>query len=698
MAKQLGISSQEMVDKIRDLGLEVKSYMSSIDEETAKLIKEIIQEKRKKNLAKAEKESKKSKEKMKGADAPKMAVPRTEEAEKKQIKPDKIKERGKSPVAEKAKGKETKTRPKKEDAGNVVELMEAITVGELAERLDTPANEIIKRLMQTGIMATINQVIDTNAAVSITESFGKKAKVVSLEGEEILTQEEDDEAKLLPRPPVVTVMGHVDHGKTLLLDAIRKSNLVSREHGGITQHIGAYKVTLPEGQVTFLDTPGHEAFTAMRARGAQITDVVVLVVAADDGVMPQTVEAINHAKAAKVPILVAINKIDKEGADPQKVRTELTKYDLLSEDWGGQTIFCEVSAKKLIGLEHLLEMLLLEAEMLELRANRDRSAAGTIIEAKLDRGRGPVATVLVKTGTLRVGDSFVCGLQAGRVRAMFDDMGENVREASPSIPVEVLGFAGVPQVGDSFVVMEDDRIARRISEMRQEKQRSKELSQTNRMDLATFIDKIKEGEVHELNIILKADVQGSVQAITEALENLSTSQVNLKVIHGGVGAITETDVLLASSSDAVIIGFGIRPEPKASVLAEREKVEIRLYTVIYNLIDNVQALMKGILKPTFEEVIQGRAEVRETFHISKVGTIAGCYVQEGTMIRNSKVRLLRDNVVVFEGRIGTLKRFKDDVKEVQSGYECGIKIENYNDVKPGDIIECYTQKEVEAKL
>jgi translation initiation factor IF-2 len=698
LAKQLGISSQEMVDKIRGLGLEVKSYMSSIDEETAKLIKEIIQEKRKKNLAKAEKESKKSKEKIKDADAPKMAVPKTEEAEKKQIKPGKIKEREKSPVAEKAKGKETKPRPKKEDAGNVVELMEAITVGELAERLDTPANEIIKRLMQTGIMATINQVIDTNAAVSITESFGKKAKIISLEGEEILTQEEDDEAKLLPRPPVVTVMGHVDHGKTLLLDAIRKSNLVSREHGGITQHIGAYKVTLPEGQVTFLDTPGHEAFTAMRARGAQITDVVVLVVAADDGVMPQTVEAINHAKAAKVPILVAINKIDKEGADPQKVRTELTKHDLLSEDWGGQTIFCEVSAKKLIGLEHLLEMLLLEAEMLELKANRDRNAAGTIIEAKLDRGRGPVATVLVKTGTLRVGDSFVCGLQAGRVRAMFDDMGENVREASPSIPVEVLGFAGVPQVGDSFVVMEDDRIARRISEMRQEKQRSKELSQTSRMDLATFIDKIKEGGVHELNIILKGDVQGSVQAITEALENLSTSQVNLKVIHSGVGAITETDVLLASSSDAVIIGFGIRPEPKASVLAEREKVEIRLYTVIYNLIDNVQALMKGILKPTFEEVILGRAEVRETFHISKVGTIAGCYVQEGTIIRNSKARLLRDNVVIFEGKIGTLKRFKDDVREVQSGYECGIKIENYNDVKPGDIIEGYTQKEVEAKL
>jgi translation initiation factor IF-2 len=493
-------------------------------------------------------------------------------------------------------------------------------------------------------------------------------------------------------------MGHVDHGKTLLLDAIRKSNLVSREHGGITQHIGAYKVTLPEGHVTFLDTPGHEAFTAMRARGAQITDVVVLVVAADDGVMPQTVEAINHAKAAKVPILVAINKIDKEGADPQKVRTELTKYDLLSEDWGGQTIFCEVSAKKRIGLEHLLEMLLLEAEMLELKANRDRSAVGTIIEAKLDRGRGPVATVLVKNGTLRVGDSFVCGLQAGRVRAMIDDMGENVRETSPSIPVEVLGFAGVPQVGDTFVVVEDDRIARRISEMRREKQRSKELSQTNRMDLATFIDKIKEGEVHELNIILKADVQGSVQAITEALENLSTSQVNLKVIHSGVGAITETDVLLASSSDAVIIGFGIRPEPKASVLAEREKVEIRLYTIIYNLIDNVQALMKGILKPTYEEIILGRAEVRETFHISKVGTIAGCYVQEGTIIRNSKVRLLRDNVVVFEGRIGTLKRFKDDVKEVQSGYECGIKIENYNDVKPGDIIESYTQKEVEAKL
>ena len=686
LAKELGISSQEMVQQIRGLGLEVKSYMSTIDEETAKLIKEIIQDKRKKQVEEVEKETKKTKIKTREPEAQKVEPKQSAKPDKKRIKQE-------EDMAEKP-----AVTSKKEGPSDTVELMEAMTVGELAEKLDAPANEIIKKLMQMGIMATINQVIDTNAALSIAESYGKKIKVVSLEGQELLEEEEEDESKLLPRPPVVTVMGHVDHGKTLLLDAIRKSNLVAREHGGITQHIGAYKVALLEGEVTFLDTPGHEAFTAMRARGAQVTDVVVLVVAADDGVMPQTIEAINHAKAANVPILVAINKIDKPNADPQKVKTELTKYNLVPEEWGGQTIFCEVSAKERTGLERLLEMLLLEAEMLELKANDQRNAVGTIIEAKLDRGRGPVATVLVKNGTLRVGDSFVCGLQSGRVRAMIDDLGEHVREAPPSMPVEVLGFGGVPQVGDTFAVVEDDRKARQISAIRQEKQRTQELSQSNRIDLATFINKIKEGEIQEFNIVIKADVQGSVQAITESLENLSTPQVKLKVIHGGVGAISETDVLLASSSNAVIVGFGIRPEPKAAALAEREKVEIRLFTIIYDLIDNVRALMKGILKPTFEEVVLGRAEVRQTFHISRVGTIAGSYVQEGTLIRGSNVRLLRDNVVVYEGKIDTLKRFKDDVKEVQNGYECGIKIENYNDIKPGDIIECFTQKEVEASL
>jgi translation initiation factor IF-2 len=669
--------------------------MSTIDEETAKLIKEIIQEKRKKGLEKAEKESKKSKEGFKDLEAEKAAIKRPEKVDKKQLKHVKTKEREKS---QKSLENIPESIPKQEESNNIIELMEAMTVSELAETLEIPANEIIKKLMQMGFMATINQIVDTKAALSISEIYGKKAKLVSIEGQELFDQEEEDESKLFPRPPVVTVMGHVDHGKTLLLDAIRKSNLVSREHGGITQHIGAYKVSLSDGEVTFLDTPGHEAFTAMRARGAQITDIVVLVVAADDGVMPQTLEAINHAKAANVPILVAINKIDKPEADPQKVRTELAKYDLVPEEWGGQTIFCEVSAKQRTGLDHLLEMLLLEAEMLELKANHNRNAIGTIIEAKLDRGRGPVATVLVKNGTLRVGDSFVCGLQAGRVRAMINDFGENVREASTSIPVEVLGFSGVPQVGDTFVVIEDDRKARQISAMRQAKQRTQELSQSSRMNLTSFIDKIKEGEEQQLNIILKGDVQGSVQAITEALENLSTSQIKLKVIHGAVGAITESDVLLASSSNAVIIGFGIRPEPKASVLAEREKIEIRLFTIIYELIDNVQDLMKGILKPTYEEVILGRAEVREVFHISKAGTIAGSYVQEGMISRGSKARLLRDNVVVYEGKIGTLKRFKDDVKEVQNGYECGIKIENFNDIKQGDIIECFTQKEVEAFL
>ncbi|MGA1796776.1 MAG: translation initiation factor IF-2 [bacterium] len=691
LAKELGLSSQDMVQQIRDLGLEIKSYMSTIDEDTANLIKEIIREKRKKSGAVAEKTVRKAK--VEGTGPAPTAVPRrSARTAKKQVQPEPTKEQEQQP----ARSREAVI--EKEDTGEVIELQEAMTVGELADRLETPANEIIKRLMQMGIMATINQVIDTSAAMSIVEAYDKKPKVVSMEGREILDQGDEDATRLKPRPPVVTVMGHVDHGKTLLLDAIRKSNLVSREYGGITQHIGAYEVELPEGKVTFLDTPGHEAFTAMRARGAQVTDVVVLVVAADDGVMPQTVEAINHARAAGVPILVAINKIDKIGVDPQKVKTELSKYDLVPEEWGGQTIFCETSAKQRTGLDRLLEMLLLEAEMLELKANPDRSAVGTIIEAKLDRGRGPVATVLVKNGTLSVGDSFVCGLQAGKVRAMINDKGEHVSASPPSMPVEVLGFAGVPKVGDTFVVVEDDRKARQISEMRQEKQRTQELNRTSRMDLASFINKIKEGEIQQLNVILKADVQGSVQAITEALENLATPQVNLKVIHGGVGAINETDVLLASSSDAVIIGFGIRPEPKALALAEREKVEIQLFNVIYDLIDSVQSIMKGILKPVYQEIVLGRAEVRQAFSVTKIGTIAGSYVQEGTITRGCMARLLRDNVVVYEGRINSLKRFKDDVKDVQNGYECGIKIENFNDIKPGDIIECYTQKEVEASL
>ncbi|MBN2373518.1 translation initiation factor IF-2 [bacterium] len=694
LAKEMGISSQEMVQKIREVGLDVKSYMSTIDEETAKLIKDIIKKKDQKNQKKIKEKLQKSQEKVKETPISKAGPQKPTNSVKTIQKPVKIK--GKKP--EKTQDATPESIIKHEEPEVCVKLVEAITVKELAEKLSCPVNQVIKKLMEIGIMATINQVLDTEVALSIAEAFGIKAKAISIEGVELIDHEEKDESKLVLRPPVVTVMGHVDHGKTLLLDAIRKSDVASREHGGITQHIGAYKVTLPEGEITFLDTPGHEAFTAMRARGAQITDIVVLVVAADDGVMPQTKEAINHAKSADVPIVVAINKIDKPEADPQKVRTELAKYDLVPEEWGGRTIFCEISAKKQIGIENLLEMILLEAEMLELKANPDRKALGTIIESKLDRGMGPVATVLVKNGTLKIGDPFVCGIQSGRVRAMINDKWENVEHASPSSPVEVLGFSGVPKVGDSFVVVCDDRKARQISAMRQEKQRTHGLAQTTRMDLEHFLNKIKEGEIQELNIVLKADVQGSVQAISEALERLSTPQVKLNVIHGAVGAINETDVLLASSTNAVIIGFGVRPESKASALAEREHVELRLFTIIYDLIDTVQSIMKGILKPTYKEIILGKAEVRETFNIPKAGTIAGSYVLEGKISRGCKARLLRDNVVVYEGKIGSLKRFKDDVKDVQNDYECGIGIENFNDIKIGDIIECYMLKEVEATL
>jgi len=678
LAKEMGISSQEMVEEIRGLGLDIKSYMSTIEEETANLIKDMILDK----MGKGKGGVDNKKEKPKKVSKPQKA----DKTETAQVKDE---------VALKTPSKEE---PAPEKEATEVELLEAMTVKELSERLNIPANDIIKKLMQMGKMVTINQVIDTKIALTVADFYNIKAKVVSVEAEALTYQEEEDKSKLLPRPPVITVMGHVDHGKTLLLDAIRKSNVVSKEYGGITQHIGAYKATLPGGEVTFLDTPGHEAFTAMRARGAQITDIVVLVVAADDGVMPQTIEAINHAKAANVPIVVSINKIDKPEADPQKVRTELSNYGLVPEEWGGKTIFCEISAKKQIGLDHLLEMLLLEAEMLELKANPDRKAVGTIIEAKLDRGRGPVATVLVQNGSLYIGDPFICGLQHGRVRAMIDDKGDNVKTATPSMPVEVLGFAGVPQVGDSFVVVSDDKKARQISAMRLEKQRSHELSKTSRMDLKAFIDKVKEGEVQELNIILKADVQGSVQAITESLERLSTEQVKIKILHAAVGAINETDVLLAASANAIIIGFGIRPEPKASSLAEREDVEIKLFTIIYDLVDTVQSVMKGILKPTYKEVILGRADVRKTFYISKIGTIAGSYITDGKIVRGSRIRVLRDNIIIYSGKISSLKRFKEDAKEVVNGYECGIGIENFNDIKVNDVLECYILKETEATL
>lgn len=588
------------------------------------------------------------------------------------------------------------TKPRKK----VIKFTEGITVKEFADLIGHKASEVIKKLLETGDVSTINQPIDLDAATLIAENYGLKVEaVLEKSGEELLEHVADDLASLLPRPPVVTIMGHVDHGKTSLLDAIRQTKVTDTEAGGITQHIGAYAVKVSDKKVVFLDTPGHEAFTAMRARGAKVTDIVVLVVAADDGVMPQTVEAINHAKAANVPIIVAINKIDKPEANPERVKQKLAEYGLLPESWGGQTIFVEVSAKKRIGLEHLLEMLLLQAEILELKANPNKLARGTIVEAKIDKGRGVVATVLVQEGTLSVGDAFVAGTQFGKVRALLDDEGRKIDKATPSIPVEVIGLSGIPQAGDPFTVVEDERISREIANTRMQRQRLAQQVQYKRVTLDDLYSQIKKGDVKELNIIIKADVQGSVEALKEALEKLSTEAVKLKIIHEGVGGITETDVLLASASNAIIIGFNIRPDPKAQLIAEKENVDIRLYTVIYDAIGDVKAAMEGLLEPTLKERTLGRAEVRQTFNVPKVGVVAGVYVIDGVVTRSSAgARVIRDSVIVYEGKISSLKRFKEDVREVQVGYECGVGIENFNDIKIGDIIEIYTFDKITAKL
>jgi translation initiation factor IF-2 len=589
------------------------------------------------------------------------------------------------------------TKPRKK----VVKLYEGMTVKEFSELIGQKVPSIISKLMMMGKMATINHPVSLDEASLIAEEFGVKAELVSEKSEEEILSPSmpEDPNALQPRPPVITIMGHVDHGKTSLLDSIRQTKVTEGEAGGITQHIGAYTVTVGDKKVTFLDTPGHEAFTAMRARGAKVTDIVVLVVAADDGVMPQTVEAINHAKAANVPIIVAINKIDKPEANADRVKNALAEYELIPEAWGGKTIFAEVSAKKKIGLEELLEMILLQAEVLELKANPRRPMVGTIVEAKLDRGRGPVATVLVQQGTLRVGDIFVTGSHFGKVRALINDKGKKVDEAGPSTPVEVIGLDGVPQAGDTFVVVADERVGKEIAQSRSQRQRLAELSQTRRVTLDDLYQEIQEGTVKELNIIVKADVQGSAEAIKESLEKLTSALVKLRVIHRGVGSITESDILLASASNAIVIGFNVRPEPKAQELAEREKVDIRLYTIIYDAIADVKAAMEGLLEPTLKERTLGRVEVRQVFQIPKQGAIAGGHVSSGMISRNSAgARVIRDGVVVYEGKIASLRRFKDDVKEVQAGYECGIGIENFNDIKVGDVIEVYTHDKIAAKL
>lgn len=586
-----------------------------------------------------------------------------------------------------------------EEKKNVIRWDETTTIKDVAERLNLPVNNLILKFMEMGSMVTVNQPVDADALAIVAEEFGYEVQEVSLEMDETLLEEvEDNPEHLVPRPPMVTIMGHVDHGKTSLLDVIRQTDVVAGEAGGITQHIGAYTVRLKDRRITFLDTPGHEAFTSMRARGAKVTDIVVLVVAADDGVMPQTVEAIHHAEAAGVPIVVAINKIDKPNAQPDRVKQQLGEHNLIPEEWGGKTIFVEVSAKKKIGIENLLEMILLQADIMELKADPDRPARGTIVEARLDRSRGPVATVLVLTGTLRVGDPFVSGVYSGKIRAMLNDRAKKITSAGAATPVEITGLSGVPMAGDTFIVVDDERKARQVGMIRSVRMREAALTKGHRVTLEDLFEQIQKGVVKELPIIIKGDVQGSVEALSDTLERLSTSAVELKVIHGSVGGITETDVNLATASNAIIIGFNVRPAPKAAALAEAEKVDIRLYNVIYDAAQDVRKAMEGLLEPVLKERVLGRAEIREIFSVPKVGNVAGCYVQEGTVERSGHVRLLRDHVVVYEGKIASLRRFKDDVREVATGFECGIGIENFNDIKVKDIIEVYTFDKVAAKL
>ena len=578
-----------------------------------------------------------------------------------------------------------------------IRVGDTITTGELAKRMGVKAGEVINKLMGMGVMATINQSIDFDIATLVASEFSFQVERAEVEFEDSMLKPEASGENLKPRAPIVTIMGHVDHGKTSLLDAIRQTNVIEGEAGGITQAIGAYHVHINDRDIVFLDTPGHEAFTAMRARGAQVTDIVVLVVAADDGVMDQTVEAINHSKVAGVPIIVAINKIDKPGADPEKIKQALTEHGLLSEQWGGDTIFSEVSAKKKIGIEELLEMILLQADVLELKADPNTAARGIIIEAKLDRGRGPVATVLIQQGTLREGDAFVSKTESGRVRAMINDQGRRVKEAGPAMPVEVIGFSSVPQTGAEFICVEDEKKARNIADYWIRKTREKELSASSKITLEQLYQKIKEG-VKDLNVIIKADVQGSIEAISDALHKLSTEDVQLKTIHSSTGAISETDVMLASASNAIIIGFNVRPDARVSQLAAQEGVEIKLYDIIYNVIADVRAAMEGLLEPEYKEVVQGRAEVRELFKVPKVGIIAGCHVTDGKITRTAGVKLVRDSVAVFDGKILSLKRFKDDAREVLAGFDCGIGIEGYNDIHVGDVIEAYTTETLERKL
>lgn len=579
-----------------------------------------------------------------------------------------------------------------------IRVDEFVLVSELAKRMGIKGAEVVKRLMNMGVMATLNQSIDFDTAVVVAGEFEYEVEKAAFEELDMIGTKEEDPSKLKLRPPVVTIMGHVDHGKTSLLDAIRKTNVIAGEAGGITQHIGAYQVAVGDHMVAFLDTPGHEAFTAMRARGAEVTDLVVLVVAADDGVMPQTVEAINHARAAEVPILVAVNKIDKPEADPDRVKRQLAEQGLSPEEWGGETIYVHVSAKKGTGIDSLLEMILLQAEVLELKANPDARAMGHVVEAKIDPGRGPVATVLVQEGTLRAGDHIVAGWHYGKVRAMNNDWGKRINSAGPSAPVEILGLSGVPMAGDEFAVLRDEKQAKQVAAHRSEKQRIRTLARSSRVTLEGYHDQMKGGFVKDLTLIVRADVQGSIEALVEALGKIPSKEVKVNVVHSATGAITESDIMLAAVSHAIVVGFNVRPNQKVNELANDQGVDVRFYDIIYNVINDIKGAMAGLMDPTFEERILGRAEVRDTFVVKKVGTIAGCHVIDGKLERGRTARLIRDGIVVYQGKIGSLRRFKDDVKEVLTGYECGLGIENYNDIKAGDVVECFHMEEIAPVL
>jgi len=691
LAKELGINSKKLISVLQDLQVDVKNHMSTMDEEVAKKVMERLTSGEKKPIDQAEgaqpvQDTETSKETKEAVVEEKKRPPR-----KKQEKKEKSAKEGR-----KARKAARRYRSEKTENEEVLLLEGRVTVGELAGRLDVPSSELLTKLLDLGIISNINQQLEEDTLELLSEEYDIKIQLKSdPDEEELVSLREDSGApeNQGTRPPVVTVLGHVDHGKTSLLDGIREANVMASEAGGITQHIGAYKAEIEGKQIVFLDTPGHEAFTAMRARGAQVTDIAILVVAADDGVMPQTVEAINHVKAAGVPIIVAINKIDKPNANLDKVQQQLAEAGLIPEEWGGETICVHVSALKRQGLDELLEMILLVAEMSELEADFSKPAQGTVVEAELDKGRGPVATMLVQDGIMEVGDPIICGSIYGKVRAMLDEHGKRVKKATPSTPVEVLGLTDVPQAGDSFMVVKDEKLARQIAAKRGEKLREASLRKTQKVSLDDLFKQIQDTAV-DLNIIIKADVQGSAEALEESLLKIETEKVNVKVIHKAVGAVNESDVMLASASNAIIIGFNVRPEPNARKLAEKERVDIRLYRVIYEVLEDVKSASMGLLEPEYEEVILGQAEIRQVFKVSRIGNIAGTYVQEGKISRNAGIRVIRDGTVIHEGKIDSLKRYKDDVKEVQTGFECGILLENFNDIKEGDIIEAFQMKEV----